>query len=66
MILQECLEVFLAVFGEKESVDLGTELLECEVGWGEEGTASVWCLFDSFEETGLRETKGQGAEFSWE
>ena len=60
MVFEECLEVLLAVLGEEESVDAGTEFLECKVGGREEGSAFVGRGLDGFEETGFLEAELQG------
>ncbi len=60
MVLEECLEVLLAVLGKEEPVDAGTEFLECEVGGREEGSTFVGRSLDGFEETGFLEAELQG------
>ncbi len=57
VVLEKCLQVFLAIFGEEEGVDLRTKLLKCPVGWGKQSSSLMWCFLDSFKETGLRQAK---------
>lgn len=64
MVLQQSFEVLFSVLGEQESVDLGTEFLECEVGGCEEGAAGVRRVFDGGKEASFLEAELQGAEFS--
>ena len=62
MVCQECLEIFLAIGGEEEGVDAGPELLEGEVGGGEEGAAGVGAV-EFVEKAGLGEPELEGGEF---
>ena len=64
MVLQQGFEVLFSVLGEQESIDLGTEFLECEVGGCEEGAASVRRVFDGVKEAGFLKANLKGAEFS--
>ena len=65
VVLEQRLQVCLAVFAEEESVDPGAELLEGEVGGGKEGTSDViGGVVDGLEETSLLETKLEGAELA--
>lgn len=58
VVLQESLEILLAVFAEKEAIDPSAELLECEVGWCEDGPTKMGrCIVDGFEKTSLCETE---------
>lgn len=62
MVCQQGLEVFLTIGREEKAVDAGTELLEGEVGGGEEGAAGVGAV-EFVEEPGLGKAELEGGEF---
>lgn len=67
MVLQKSLEVFLAVFAKKETVDLRTQLLEGEIGRGENSPPNmVRGVCYSGQETSLCEAEFQGTELARE
>jgi len=66
VVFEERLEVFLAVRGEEESVNFGTEFLECAVRGCEKCSARVRGFEDFGEEAGLHEAELEGAEFAGE
>lgn len=65
MVFKQCLQVFLAIGAEEESIDFWAKFLESEVRWSEQGSAIVVrSIIDSWKQSGLGETKLQGAEFA--
>lgn len=67
VVLQKSLEVFLTIFTKEEAVNPGAQLLEGEIGGGENGSANmVRGVCDSGQETGLGEAEFKGTEFTRE
>lgn len=67
MVLQESLEIFLAVFAEEEAIDPSTELLECEIGWRKDCPAKMSrCVVNCLKETSLCKTELESAELARE
>lgn len=66
VVLQQRTEVLEAVLREEEGVDLRAQLLEGEVGWREESAAGVVGAVDLVKQTGLGQTKLEGAELARE
>jgi hypothetical protein len=66
MVLEQCLEVLLAVAAEQEGVYALAEFLEGEVAWGEERAALVGVLgvVQLVEEAGLAEAEFKCAELA--
>ena len=67
MVLQKSLEIFLAVFTKEEAVDLGTQLLEGEVGRGENSPPNmIRGVCNGRQKTSLCEAEFQGTELARE
>ena len=67
MVLQKSLEVFLAVLTKEEAVDLRTQLLEGEIGRGEDSPPNmVRGVCYSGQEPSLCETEFQGTKLARE
>ena len=67
MVLQESLEVFLAVFAKEEAIDLSTQLLEGEIGRGKNSSPNmVRSVCNGGQETRLCEAKFQSTELARE
>ena len=65
MVLQKSLEILLAVLAKEEAVDLRTQLLEGEIGWGENSSSNVVRgVCNGGQETSLCKTKLQGTELA--
>lgn len=66
VILEESLEVLLAVLAEQEGIDAWAKLLESEVGRSEECTALMWVIgaVDFVPKSSLAESKFKGAELT--
>ena len=67
MVLQKSLEIFLAVFAKEEAVDPRTQLLEGEIGRGENCPPNmVRGVCNGWQKTGLCEAEFQGTELARE
>lgn len=65
VVLQESLEILLAIGAEEESVDARTELLEGPVGWREESTAgSMVGSVEGIQKTCLSKTERKSRELA--
>ena len=62
MVKDQSLKVLAAVLAEQESVDLGAELLEGEVGGSKQSTARVIGAVVGVKETGLAKSQLEGGE----
>lgn len=58
VIREQSLQVFLTVAAEEEAIVLGSEFLEGEVGWSEDGSTNVCrCVIDDWDQSGLGEAE---------
>ena len=64
VVLEQSLQVLLAVLAEEEGIDARAKLLESEVGGSEESATLVVGGVDQIEETSLAETKLKGGELA--
>ena len=65
MVLQKSLEIFLAVFAKEEAVDLRTQLLEGEIGRGENSPPNmVRGVCNGGQKTSLCEAEFQGTKLA--
>ena len=65
MVLQQGLKIFLAVFAKEEAVDLRAQLLEGEIGRGENSSPNmVRGVCNSGQETSLCEAEFQSTELA--
>lgn len=62
MVQNQSLEVLATVLAEQESIDLGAELLESEVGRSKQSTAGVIGAVVSIKETSLAKSQLEGGE----
>ena len=67
VVFQKSLQILLTVLAEKETVDLGAQLLEGKIGRGKKGsTDMVRSVCDSGQETGLCKAKFKCTELAGE